>query len=133
MKTPWNWSKLALVFLLVYFSQVYPYVHFHHSHDDAGFPIEISMHLIDVEADACTDHHEDGHHHHTIDQGTDWYAVRVGARYTVLTIDLSYTSVGVSSVPNNEPEWPTREYTDVSLPDSVPLDSFFCRGPPTQA
>lgn len=124
---------MAIVLLIIYFSQIYPYIHFHHSHDDSGFPIEISMHLIDVEADACTDHHEDGHHHHTIDQGTDWYAVRAGARYTVSTVDNPVYVVDLGFVPKYEPRSPVRECSDDTLPDSVPLDSFLCRGPPTLA
>lgn len=126
-----NWCKVALILILAYFSQVYPYVHFHHSHDESAIPIEISLHPPDVDIDGCTDHHEDGHHHHTFDQGTDWYAVRQGVRHIVLTADWSSLVVEGISLSDIEPRSSMREYADDIFTDSVPLDSFLSRGPPT--
>jgi hypothetical protein len=81
----------GLILTVMYFSQVYPSVHFHHSHGDQGLPLEISLHPIDIDPDHSSDHHEDDHHHHSIDQDlNDWYR----ARHNSTTITTKYVQAG---------------------------------------
>jgi hypothetical protein len=80
----------VLIFSLIYFSQVHPYVHFHHSHDGDLLPFEVSFHPIDVDPERNCRHDGDDHHHHyTFDQNIDWYLIR-SVRSSVQTTATVY-------------------------------------------
>lgn len=53
----------GLILILVYFSQISPFVHIQHSHDDDGLSFETSMYPVDSHLERASDHHEDGHSH----------------------------------------------------------------------
>lgn len=81
---------LGLILTVVYFSQVYPYVHFHHSHGDHGLPLEISLYPIDIDPDQSSEHHEDGHHH-SLDQ--HFGSCRL-ARHNTTTVTTKHVQAG---------------------------------------
>lgn len=127
-----NWGKIGLIFILAYFSQIYPYAHFHHSHDEQGLPFEISQHSVDVNQNALADHHEDGHHHHTFDQSVDfWQRVRSCARNASLPVNTLSVCGEVIDGPDTGPRAISRVYEADSLLESLYEHSFVNRGPPT--
>lgn len=72
-------SSLVLLLTLValYFSQVYPLAHVHHSHAEGNLPFEISVHPIDFDPDQVPGHHGDEDHHHSYDRHyAKWLVVR---------------------------------------------------------
>ncbi len=125
------WRKLPLVLILAYFSQVYPWVHFHHSHDEQGLPIEISVHPVGVHPDAIDDHHDDVHHHHRFDEIIDSRLARACSSYTLSLIDPLSLSHRIASKPGDGPRSTTWVGDGDSLPELVRTDPFVCRGPPT--
>ncbi len=54
--------RFILIGTLAYFSTVYPYVHFHNSHDD-DFEVTFSLHPLGVDPDNLPDHDGKNHHH----------------------------------------------------------------------
>lgn len=126
-----DWPRLALILAIAYFSQVYPYAHFHHSHDAHGLPVEISLHPVDVSQDALADHHEDGHHHHTFDQSVDdWNRIRSYSKSSSLLTDLQGQVCGGMG-PDAEPRITARVCDGGAPPESTAINIFICRGPPT--
>ncbi len=126
-----NWRKLPLILILAYFSQVYPYVHFHHSHDEQGLPLEISVHPVGVHPDAIEDHHDDVHHHHRFNKIIDCRLVRTCSNYTLSLIHLLNLSHRIASEPGDGPRSTTWVGERDSHPELVRTDPFVCRGPPT--
>lgn len=124
--------KLALILILGYFSQVYPFVHFHHSHDDGGFPIKISMHPIDVNPDDTAGHHKGGHDFNRLDRNVDQNATLSYSRFTLSLIDPLSLPYRTMAHRDNEQISTLRAKKRSSLPESTPIDLFDCRGPPTR-
>lgn len=52
-----------LILNILYFTQIYPFVHFHHTHNEDGFQIVVSTHPIDRHTENHNDHHSDDHQH----------------------------------------------------------------------
>lgn len=68
---------LLLVLVALYFSQIYPLAHVHHSHAEGNLPFEISVHPIDFDPDQVPGHHGDEDHHHSYDRHfANWLVVR---------------------------------------------------------
>lgn len=68
---------LLLVLVALYFSQIYPLAHVHHSHAKGNLPFEISVHPIDFDPDQVPGHHGDEDHHHSYDRHfAKWLVVR---------------------------------------------------------
>jgi hypothetical protein len=85
--------------MLFLFGQVYPYVHFHHSHTDPTIALELSLHPINVEPFCVNnDHHhhdaepsseDSGHHqHHESEQLVDWHATRTSPNIILPRFDI---------------------------------------------
>lgn len=127
-----QWLRLGLILLVVYFSQVYPFVHFHHSHDDGGFPIKISMHPIDVNPDDTAGHHKGGHDFHRLDRNVDQNATLSYSRYTLSLIDPLSLPYRTIAHPDNEQISTLWAEKGSPLPESILVDLFDCRGPPTR-
>lgn len=53
--------RVVFALALVYFSTIYPYLHFHHDHNE-GWSITVSLHPLGAETENSPDHHEDDHH-----------------------------------------------------------------------
>ena len=136
--------KLGLIALVIYFSQVYPYLHFHHTHDGSAD----SHQVVSLPADAKTHHshhahdhhghdhdaapHESGesHHHHAFDQHVDWYLSRSHSDNLERLLDHDHVWVldELRIVPNTPRHYPKVD----PMPRSKPaykrqVDS---RGPP---
>ena len=54
--------RSLLIGALIYFTAVYPYVHFHSDHDD-DFEVTFSLHPLGVDPDNLPDHDGENHHH----------------------------------------------------------------------
>lgn len=68
---------LLLVLVALYFSQIYPLAHVHHSHAEGNLPFEISIHPIDFDPDQVPGHHGDEDHHHSYGRHyANWLVVR---------------------------------------------------------
>ena len=130
----------CLIALVVYFSQIYPYVHFHHAHAESDTPIYFCLHPVEVEpnqshhAQSHDDFpHQSGdthHHHHEFHQHIDWHLVRTHSNSILSHIEFAYISVQLEMEPTPTS---TPRYSIVAstpLPDSVVLDGIDTRGPP---
>lgn len=135
--------KLGLIALVVYLSQVYPYVHFHHAHAGTDRAVKLSVLSADVEPvhshhahdhdnDHEAPHHQSDntHHHHNFDQHLDWHLARTHANSLLSHISFAYISVQVETVPIRASS--PRYHTVIStpLPASVTPDGIDTRGPP---
>lgn len=54
---------LGVIVLLTLCAQVFPYIHFHHTHDDNSFNIIVSSHPINEEKSHHSEQHNGEHHH----------------------------------------------------------------------
>jgi hypothetical protein len=90
-----TWLRSALILVIVYFSQVYP---FHHLHDEGVLVSEIGSHPIQVDEGHSSDHHHDGatphtdDHRHAYDEHIDWHIIRTQDPRTLSFDDQSLFS-----------------------------------------
>ena len=77
-----RWLRHLFFLALVYFTQVNPFYHVHHFHEDGLLEFEISSHPVEFDVEHSTDHHHHGDrphtndHQHTYDNNVDWNIVR---------------------------------------------------------
>lgn len=146
-----QWQKLALVLTVLYLSQIYPYVHFHHNHDlkdhlsalDFLSPNHSSGKLPD-----CQDWHhhnvytefvgKDAHqeskceheHQHLFFRHIDRYLIRSSVRSLPLTMESSMLQTcsgpkhGVASLSA------VFSWENYILPECFQIGSIDSRGPP---
>lgn len=133
--------RLGLIALMVYFSQVYPYIHFHHAHAESDTPVDINVHPVDVEPYHSHHGHHDSphppgdthHHHQDFEQHVDWHLIRTHASSVLSHADVSYVSVQ-SAVGATETSFRGRcRVISKPLPESVPIEGLDSRGPPALA
>ncbi len=132
--------RLSLILLVAYFSQVYPYLHFHHSHTESESPIELSMHPIDVNLRHVTEQHDpdsnsqdedSGHNqHHEFEQYVDWHMVRTHSSSVHSNIESAYISVGWGSAPISDASAGLCRIESTALLKAVSFDGIDSRGPP---
>lgn len=138
--------KIGLVALVVYFSQIYPYTHFHHAHTDSSAQIEQAANQADDDRRHHVHHghyHDDDHddsplnsstdhdHHHEFAQHVDWHVVRL--TLSTVTAHLDFHSYDIVEA---EPSAPTSgslfKCGDSKPPaESIPIGSTDPRGPPS--
>lgn len=141
--------KLGLIALAVYFSQVYPYVHFHHAHAETVAQVDLSLHPIDAEP--YHSHHGHGHnhnqshddtphesgdthhHHQDFDQHVDWHLIRTYTASILSHIDFTFISVQFDTGPTQTSSPRFDRIASTPLPDSAFLDGINSRGPPAIA
>jgi hypothetical protein len=146
-----KWAKLALVLTVLCSGQIYPYVHFHHTHElqgGASTPGLLSTHHSSRELPenhdrhqhtGASDHdHEDAHrknggghdHHHLFNQHTDCFLIRSNVRCISISIDYSALPAG-STLNNIEDSTSTSlALEEFTPPECVPIGSIDSRGPP---
>lgn len=136
-----RWLRLSLLLVLVYFSQIYPFYHLHHSHNDDIWDITVSSHPVDIEVAHSqdeSDHHHQHHdedrpqpesHQHTYDKHIDWHLLRTH-HSTRLTIDKLPSLV--ISFKENSPDQLSTIF--IHLPtfskDKSDIASLLTRAPP---
>jgi len=118
---------------LVYFCQVYPYIHLHHSHDDDILPFELSVHPNDIAYNHLPDHNEDNDHHHTFNERVDWHFVRNHSQSIITLAKLFY-------LPHRCIDDPNENYLTSRVETDRPIEWQFIlfnppepRGPPISA
>ena len=122
--------RSLLIGALIYFGTVYPYVHFHSSHDDS-FEVTLSLHPLGVDSDDLPDHDGRGHHHGLQRPTSGCVLVRQTAQSIslpqALPLPLAQFSPSDNSKPagRSDPEDPPRLWS-IYENQPVPL-----RGPPT--
>ncbi len=146
-----QWPRLFLVLTVLYLSQIYPYIHFHHSHELSDNPSALGLIFQDSNSDNFSDsrdwhnhggyvghggedsHRENGdghHHHHLFDQHIDCFRIRSNARSIPVFPDLSALPIcsnlkdiekSVSVVYTSEED---------TLPECIPIGPIYTRGPP---
>lgn len=142
-----NLAKLCLVLLLIHFSQVYPYAHFHHSHVEADEPADFHHHVVADETHYSHDDHHahdhgssreteknDGHdHHHEYTLHVDWHLVRPHSNGSQVTVDSSYISSSWSNFSQSITEERFSAPESIPIPDSALTGSTDSRAPPRAA
>lgn len=131
--------QVGIILAVVYFSQVYPFVHFHHTHTDCDVPIEVSVHPMDSQPhhsqhdhDEDRHHQEDGehHHHHEFDKHVDWHIIRSSTNPARINIEYVYTPSCIEGTPVPAPVHRI-DFTDSpKLPAEDFIDDPAPRGPP---
>ena len=81
-----KWLRAAIFFVVIYFSQFYPYFHLHHHHENNGIEYEFSSHPVDIDITPLSQHHhhhhddpddqDTGKHQHSYDKHIDWHLIR---------------------------------------------------------
>lgn len=119
------------ILLAVLCTQVFPYIHFHHTHVDNHFSIIVSSHPIDHENSHHSEQHDGEHHHEAkVHIVADWNYIKTVSDsplkdsvnldwITQLTFDEKYTH---NSIVNKE-QFHTPSNKILLLPD-------LSRGPP---
>lgn len=132
--------RLGLIVLALYFSQVYPYVHFHHAHADHDAPVDLCTQPF--EAEPFHSHHGHGHddsshesgdnhhHHQDFEQHVDWHLIRTHSSSILSHIEFAYISVQFDTDPTQISSPRYCRTASVPLPDSAVPDGIDPRGPP---
>lgn len=132
-----RWLKLFFIITVVYFSQIYPYIHIHHSHDEDILPFEISFHPLDIDFDHLPEHadrhdkntHHTNDHQHTYDNQIDWHFIRLQNQRN-LTSDDSYVFLSIFFIPSIKDAISNFEYEEFLYIDNNDVHSLIIRGPP---
>ena len=131
--------KLGLIALVVYFSQIYPYAHFHHIHADAYSSEEVATHSTHGEPyhshhghdhDYSSHQSGDSHHHHELIQHVDWFLVRTQTTNPLSQVEFSYVSVQANLSPIPVPSQIGKRIESEMLHELVSIDGIDPRGPP---
>lgn len=129
----------SIVFLLViYFGQVFPYLHLHHHHDDDNLNYKLSTHPLDLDFE--TDSHPHSHNHdqdesshkndhdHSYDNTIEWQVQRIQNYKSVENSSAVYLRADIDNSPSKY------EYLDIDSeysPNSALFhNSKITRGPP---
>ncbi len=132
--------RLGLIALAVYFSQVYPHVHFHHTHAEYDAPVNLSTQPIETEP--YHSHHGHGHddsphesgnnhhHHQEFEQHVDWHLVRTHSSSILSHISFAYVSVKSDTEPAQTSSQRYYRVASTPLPDFIVPDGIDPRGPP---
>ncbi len=128
--------RTFLFLILVYFSQVNPFYHVHHFHDDGLMEFEISSHPVDVNVEHPSDHTHDeqdkphsNDHQHTYDNQIDWHIVRTQLQKTNSDDNRYIFCANLIILTDNT----GTSYYDILKPpliDSYKTSSLIIRGPP---
>ena len=130
--------RFFLFIVLAYFSQVSPFYHTHHFHEDGLLAFEISNHTSDVEVEHTSEHNHDhdlphtNDHQHAFGDQIDWNIVRTQSLKT-LSHDSQYI---VSSVSSGNVNSKIRSYLDYDKPPNIQTfetSTVIIRGPPLLA
>ena len=119
------------VLLVLCFGQIYPFIHFHHTHDEHGTKVVPSVHPIDYVEENHSGHHADDHEHSAPEHAIgDWDYIKPAPRQafiqplgfytlsTVVTSDNPITPFVVQSINHRPP------------PQQVLISLAIPRGPP---
>lgn len=127
--------RLFLLLTFFYFSQVYPFYHLHHTHDEGSFGFEISSHFIDHDDEHSTSHHHEDDsahsdsHHHAYDQHVEWHIIR--AQNLRFQSDLHYHPVSSNLyIPCDGDNFAALGLQVPSCDDDYHSESIPVRGPP---
>ncbi|MBN4081054.1 hypothetical protein JYT44_01680 [Caldithrix abyssi] len=72
-----NFMILGVIVLVTLCIQVFPYIHFHHTHDDNNFNIIVGSHPINHEKSHHSEQHNGEHHHEGKEHFVgDWNFIR---------------------------------------------------------
>lgn len=134
-----RFTKLGLFALAIFFSQVYPFVHFHHDHAEAH--TSIAAHLFSLEVDPYHAHHGHNHdsshepadnhgHDHEFSQHVDWHIVRTHSNPILSIFNFVFVSIQANQTSESPSSTKRRHDSTTPLPDSVVLDGIEPRGPP---
>ena len=124
------WLKSALVSLLVFFSQAYPYVSFSHTHDELEHSPGLSLLPVEFDSDRLPTHDDEGTHHHSLDQSIDWHLFRPASNRLKAVSDLCCLGTGTisdSAVVQRPATWIAE---GTVFPESIPITTFAPRAPP---
>lgn len=138
---------VALILLVVYFSQVYPYFHFHHVHADHPITVETDWQVLDAVAHHAHHGHDhqhdipaaenrdsDDHHHHPeFSQHIDWHLVRSQLNNPLADHFVGLVTDRIEIDPTPEPNSWLARIIQFDLPESVPPADIESRGPPALA
>ena len=132
--------KPVIIALVLYFSQIYPYLHFHHAHEQSDTLVEVSIRPADVQpAVALHGHdpedfpHKSGHshdHHHEFDQHVDWHVARTYSSRVLSHVDFAFASVQLDLEAARARSVRCHRIDSTPAPESVPLGGIDARGPP---
>lgn len=142
MKNLRIFTTSSLIALILFFSQVYPYIHFHHSHEDASFLQSIEVPQTDRKLyhahhpnEHDEDSHEDseGHQHHTdYSLHIDWHLVRTISSSQYIQIDNQFIPVKIEIVSDEQVEV-FKESDDIIIPEQAVSLQVDSRAPPVSA
>lgn len=133
--------QLCLVLMVVYFGQVYPYAHVHHSHADSEHSIEFSLHPINIEPFCVDDYHlhemehsgeENEHHqHHESEQNVEWHARRITASIVLPSSDVDCVEEVVEDADTQKSAVSFIQTRIIPPPELIFSEGIDSRGPPT--
>lgn len=130
-----RWLRSFLLLALVYFSQIYPFSHLHHAHEDSLLEFGSSFFPVDVEVEHSSTHHHDdelpqtNNHQHTFDKHIDWHILRTQTIKT-LSFDEQYCFSSIPFILTNGNNSVYYNYENTPFLDEQYVSSLIIRGPP---
>lgn len=92
---------LFVAALFAYSNQIYPYIHFHHSHENSVLPFELSLHPVEIEPEHIPNHHDDEHNHELqqyFERGLPLRQQTIGVNLSIEFVTLSVRSTSDTSL-----------------------------------
>ena len=133
-----RYLRFFLITVLVYFSQVNPFNHIHHFHEDGLLEFEISSHPVEIDIEHESDHHHDSDsshkndHQHTYDNQIDWHIVRTQSQKSLsFENQCILSSISINNTDDNSTT--NCNFLKPPLIDSYEISTLIIRGPPLSA
>ena len=128
-------AKLITFLLVVpflHFAQIYPLIHFHHTHSEDAFEIVVSIHPVDQPTDNHADHEAGEHGHQGANHVTgDWDYTKISLRQALIQPLSFYPSIaGVTSDESITPIL-VQSIDHSPAPHTILFSPIFPRGLPT--
>lgn len=134
MRKNQNYARLKTFLIslpFVYFGQVYPYLHFHHNHDEYGSKVVVSAHPVSQERVESTGHESAAHRGEVPKHlSGDWVYTQASSRKSILATSVFHKSNAMiaSSKLDTQALVQIVDHICPQQPQYIPLD--MPRGPP---
>lgn len=128
-----KWTRLFLVLILAYSVQVYPYVHFHHSHDESGPLFALNPHSTNIDGEGFLDRHDGVLHGHSLELSYDRPIARLQTKVQRLQQEVPHSCAAATTEANDEQKLTTLVSGTELIQKSSSTDQINYRGPPILA
>ena len=122
---------VLLVLPFLYFAQIYPFIHFHHTHDEHGTKVVLSTHPTEHVDENHSGHHGDDHEHSTPEHVSGERDYTKPSLKRAFILPISFNSISTVVISDNSiTTFVVQNIDYYRQPQQVFISPNIPRGPP---